>query len=92
MNLRELISALECLAEEHGDEVEVRLAQQPRWPFELSVGEVLAVDLNAGDEEYDEPPPPDYAPPGPEVVVYLAEGGHLGYLPGRAQSALGWGR
>lgn len=85
MNIRDLIEQLEELAEAHGDHTEVRLAQQPNWPFENAVDEVVAVDLNGPDED-----DPEAASDEPEVVVYIGEGAQLGYLPGAASRALGW--
>ena len=92
MKIRELIERLSHLAEEHGDNVEVRLAEQPQWAFEYSIDDVVAVsddDDDAPAEDY----PGQYVD-GPTVapVVYLAEGRQLGYLPGPAASALGWRR
>jgi hypothetical protein len=46
MNIRELIEALESVAQDHGDEVDVRIADQPAWPFEYEIGQVESVDLN----------------------------------------------
>jgi len=58
-------------------DAEVRIAQQPAWPFEYALDPahaVVAVDLD------------DRQP-----VVYLVEGQQLGYLPGQAADQLGWG-
>jgi hypothetical protein len=78
MTLRRLIEALEDLAAEHGDNAEVRLAFQPSWPFEHSIGEIAAnadedaddepddMDDDAGPEDDDEPEHEDY--PGQRVV------------------------
>jgi hypothetical protein len=46
MNIREMIEALESITEEYGDEVDVRVADQPAWPFEYEIGQVEAVDLS----------------------------------------------
>jgi heme oxygenase len=40
MTLGELIARLEDLAAEIGDDIEIRMAQQPNWPLEYSIGEV----------------------------------------------------
>lgn len=111
--IRELIQTLQQHADEHGEDCEVRLAQQPNWPFEYSIGEVVAVSLDeyaeereairaemrdprnlaAGDRAALEERLSDITDDEPApVVVYLAEGHQLGYLPGAAQSGLGWGR
>jgi hypothetical protein len=74
MNLRDLIDALEDLAAEHGDQTEVRTAQQPRWAFEYSIETVAAV------------PARRKVP----ACVYLGEGSQIGYLPHAAGVALGW--
>jgi len=88
MNLRELIDSLTDLAAEHGDNVEVRLAHQPAYPFEYSLETIAAVDL-AADEEGDDD---EGAEPGDAVIVYLGEGQQLGYLSGHAAAELGWSR
>jgi hypothetical protein len=56
---------------------EVRIAQQPAWPFEYALDTaqaVVAVDLDDS-----------------QPVVYLVEGQQLGYLPTQAADRLGWG-
>jgi hypothetical protein len=94
MTLRDLIDTLSDIATEHGDDAEVRLAIQPRWAFEHSIDEVVAVDMNAPDGDSE-----DGAPAAarattddddPNVVVYIGECSQLGYLPGAASQALGW--
>lgn len=52
MRLSELIEALEDLRETEGDDCEVRLATQPSWPFECSIGEVQLVELDGGNVIY----------------------------------------
>lgn len=44
MNLNDLIEQLQELREEHGDDVEVRLAIQPHWPLEHSIDNVGAAE------------------------------------------------
>jgi len=56
-------------------DAEVRLAQQPAWPFEYAIdptNTAVQVDLDSGP------------------VVYLGEGAQLGYLPQPAREQLGW--
>ena len=56
-------------------DAEVRLAQQPTWPFEYAIDPTtptVEVDLDDGP------------------VVYLAEGAQLGYLPQVVRQQLGW--
>lgn len=106
MTLSELIEHLSMLAEGHDfDEVEVMLVHQPRWPFELSIGEpVLHDPLEEREEEYgaDEPAADD---PDREVwradraiaegkpkTIFIPEGGHQEYLPGNVAKLLGWWR
>jgi hypothetical protein len=82
---------------------EVRIAQQPNWPFEYNIGEILgAEELEARQrEEAACPEHPDYlighahcdvtleldTPPS---VIYIAEAGQIGYLPGYVSKGLGW--
>lgn len=90
MTLRDLIDQLTDLADEHGDQLEVRLAQQPRWAFEYQLADVAVVgphERAEADEDDDEDGDSSEPP-----VVYLAEGRQIGYLPGAAAHALGWGR
>ena len=51
MNISELIEQLQDIASEHGDNIEVRLAQQPQWAFEYSMGQPVVVDLSDGDKD-----------------------------------------
>jgi hypothetical protein len=80
--LRELIEGLE-------DGVEVRLAIQPQWAFEYSIGSAVLVGPDGdqpdayGEEE-------DAAMPPAENVLYLTEGTQLGYLPGYTSRVIGW--
>ncbi len=100
MNVGELKELLEGL----DDEVEVRIAHQPSWPFEYSIGRVVEVDLSEDPE--DEEDSDDDADgtctacgrndcicdenDESEAVVYIAEGAQLGYLPQAAATELGW--
>jgi hypothetical protein len=94
MNVGELIAELEGFDED----TEVRLAMQPSWPFEYSIGGVTEpvetdecpeceVAWASHDEDGCDAERPDE-----EVkdVVYLAEGSQLGYLPGTVASSIGW--
>lgn len=71
MTVAELIAILE----DFDGDAEVRLAQQPSWPFEYSIARfgVEIAEVEGAD------------------VVYIAEGSQLGYLPGVARDAIGWG-
>lgn len=76
MTIRDLIERLEDFADDFGDDIEVRLAQQPRWAFEYSIGNIAAVeDLQDSDP-----------------IIYIGEGQQLGYLPGDAARELGWSK
>lgn len=106
MTLSELIEHLSMLAEGLDfDEVEVKLAHQPRWPFELSIGEpVLHDPLEEWEEEHgsDEPAAddPDYedwladraiAAAKPKTI-FIPEGESQEYLRGGVAKQLGWRR
>jgi hypothetical protein len=72
--LHELLSEIM----ETNPNAEVRIAHQPSWPLESSTDSVISVDFEDEDEM------------GVEVVVYIAAGEQLGYLPGAAAEELGW--
>ena len=104
MTLSELIEQLSMLAEGHDfDEVEVMLAHQPRWPFELSIGEpVLHDPLAEWEEEYalTSSDDPDYeawladraiAEAKPKTI-FIPEGGRQEYLRSGVAKLLEWGR
>ena len=104
MTLSELIEHLSMLAEGHDfDEVEVMLAHQPRWPFELSIGEpVLHDPLEEWEEEnaLTSSDDPDYeawladraiAAAKPKTI-FIPEGGRQEYLRGGVAKLLEWGR
>ena len=104
MTLSELIEHLSMLAEGHDfDEVEVMLAHQPRWPFELSIGQpVLHDPLEEWEEEYalTSSNDPDYttwladraiAEAKPKTI-FIPEGGSQKYLRDGVAKLLGWGR
>lgn len=66
MTVRDLIEILEA----EDPMSEIRLAIQPRYPLEYSVGEVTR--LSHPDEKDGERLPP---------LIYLTEGRHIGYAP-----------
>lgn len=85
MKVHELIGYLEDMPED----AEVRLAIQPSWPFEHRIGNVVEVNLNS--EEHEACDGEGCAEcqstgrtnaDGEDVVVYIGEGGQIGYLPG----------
>lgn len=102
MTLSELIEKLNEIQEEHGD-AEVRLAQQPSWPFEYSISDVIVESTNDFEvlskdelEELDADELKEYeqakkkAEEEASSVVYIGEGSQLGYLPGSVSKSLGW--
>lgn len=104
MTLSELIEHLSMLAEGHDfDEVEVKLAHQPRWPFELSIGEpVLHDPLEEWEEEYGTDAPAEDDPDretwladraiaeSKPKTIYIPEGECQQYLAGGVAALLGW--
>lgn len=70
-NLKELLEDLD-------DNMEIRFASQPSWPFEYSIEELVTAKIRndrTGEKE---------------EIAYLVEGQQLGYLPGKAAAAAGW--
>ncbi len=78
--IEELTYAIECNG---GEDVEVLLAQQPKWAFEYSIDQAVVVAEE--DEESDD----DRTPP-KSVKVYLSEGSQIGYLNENAAAEIGW--
>jgi hypothetical protein len=60
---------------------EVRLASQPKWPFEYSISEVIAAVSDDADSDSDTRD---------LEIVYIAEGTQIDYLNGDAIAQLGW--
>ena len=60
----------------------IRLATQPGWRFEYTLGRVT---LTPNDAETDGTEPTS-------DPVWIAEGGQVGYLPPITRNALGWSR
>lgn len=90
MRISELIEQLEDLRQDLGDDVEVRLAFQPSWPFEHSIGDIAATEAVREGDTLDEDD--DEADADAPAVVYIGEGRQIGYLDERGARALGWGR
>lgn len=80
-----IVYELKILLEDFDEDAEVRLAMQPSWPMEYTIGDVVLVeeDLSRTMSEYQV----DEHEPG---IVYISEGDQLGYLPQRATEDLGW--
>ena len=85
MTAEQLIEELQWAIERNGNQdVEVRLAQQPKWAFEYSIDQAVVVtEMENEDEEDDRVAPKN-------VTVYLSEGSQIGYLPQNASDELGW--
>lgn len=107
MNILTLTALLQDAVDEIGEDaaenVEVRLAHQPRWAFEYSINDVQMV--SNPEDEGEECPDCEgegcskcvdgmvYKPDDSlesEHVIYLVEGNQLGYLPEKASRELGW--
>ena len=69
------ISELSAILKKYRDDVEVRIATQPSWPFEHEVGNVSITEI---DEDKG------------EVVLYIGEGKQIGTLPQIVQKDLQW--
>lgn len=84
MTKGELLDILEGLP----DDTEIRLAMQPNWSFEYSIGRAEIVN-EKDDEDWEE----EAAGPIDEEnkqILYLAEGSQIGYLPGHVKDEIGW--
>ncbi|MFC5947055.1 hypothetical protein ACFQH9_02030 [Pseudonocardia lutea] len=101
MRVEDLIAALQDMIDDEtlSPDAEVRLAIQPNWPFEHSVAAVAVPEprcdtcgAHAGwkhEEGCDEGVGLVDLVNSAEVV-YLSEGGQIGYLSGEAREAVGW--
>ena len=85
--VKELIRELEGMDQD----AEVRIAHQPRWPLEYSIGQTVEV-TNPDEDDEEEAEVKDKPAKEPETVVYIGEGNQLGYLGSNASRSLGWGR
>ena len=70
MQVGELLEILK----DYPEEMEVKLAQQPKWPFQYSVGRI--VDANDADDN--------------ETCLFIAEGEQEDYLGDDAAARLAW--
>jgi len=78
MTISQLIELLEDYREEFGDDIEMRLMTQQSWPFENSIcGLTSGREMNETDDDDDQ----DVAD---EQILYIVEGGQLGYGSKRA--------
>ena len=79
MNLDTLIEILNDYREEFGGDAEVRLMTQQNWPFENRIaGLASGEEINERDEDEDDEDVDT------DQVVYIVEGGQLGYGSKRA--------
>jgi hypothetical protein len=91
ITLQDLQYLIEAFEAEHPDceldDVEVRFAHQPDWPFELEIAspdtDGLAIFPSRADDGR-------LISREGRDVVYLAEAGQVGYLPGDVAESLGW--
>ena len=79
MTIDELIERLEEYRDELGGQSEVRLMTQQNWPFENRItGLASGQEINDRDEDEDDEDVDT------DQVVYIVEGGQLGYGSKRA--------
>ena len=78
MTVGELRNILECL----DDDVEVRIAEQPRWAFEYTINNAYEVEVNRATEDN-----PDAIS---VEILYIVEGTQIGYLPQEVAEQIGW--
>jgi len=86
------VGDLKAFLEEFDDEVEVRFASQPAWPFEYSISDAVAVDFNTPEPDEDGKIDLDkyYNEDDTNNIIYLVEGQQLDYLPSVVREAIGW--
>jgi hypothetical protein len=100
MNVYDLKQILEGM----DDDVEVRWAAQPAWPFEYDIHDAVEIELDEDEDDEDEDEDSegcDCGCPGCDCdsdkkkkvkkkVLYLTEGDQLGYLPTQVSKEIGW--
>jgi hypothetical protein len=78
-NLRQMIEALEEIAEQYGDDTQVLAAHQPNYPLAECISALVITQVSngelVGDEDADGEADPDDAVP----VVWVLLGGHPEY-------------
>ena len=103
MTIGELIERLEEAKDAVGEDVEVRYASQPSYPFEYNIRDVHilgkherremvveAMREDGMDEDEIEENIDEEELENTEDVVYLEEGFQIGYLPDEAKNHIGW--
>ena len=87
MNLDTLIEILTDYRDELGGDAEVRLMTQQQWPFENRIcGLVSGQEMNDASDD-DEDGDSDDSDVTEDAVVYIVEGGQIGYGIKRAWEA-----
>lgn len=89
MKLLDLIDRLQEIAEELDEkagDTDIRIAEQPSWPFENRIfdAHLFNPEDAEGEEEEDESAKGD-------PVVYIVDGGQIGYLPSAVRREISWG-
>lgn len=85
MDLDDVIEELQSLREIYGGNTEVRLAMQPNWPFEYSIGGIV---VNDPEEQIDSENEDEGEDNEERPVVFIGEGSQIGYLSGRSNNIL----
>jgi len=84
------VGELRGLLADYDEDMEVRIASQPAWPFEHEVDQAVVAGV-AEMYECDERTGNENVPVGEVTeIVYLVAGRQIGYLPPRAREAAGW--
>ena len=73
MNVKELKEHLEG----YPDDMEVKLAQQPNWPFQYSIGDIVEAKIEDDNEDS-------------KSALFIGECEQEQYLSGDASRELGW--
>lgn len=85
MTINDLIERLEEYRIEFGGDCEVRLMTQQNWPFENGiVGLTSGSEINDEDDEFEDDDDLHDGEASDEDVIYIVEGGQLGYGTKRA--------
>lgn len=79
MTVAALIALLEQYRDECGDDAEVRLMTQQNWPFENGIRGVTSTSQMDDFEDCEDEPFDVSGGPDAGDVIYLVEGGQIGY-------------
>lgn len=81
MTAQELVDKLQDFIDAYGPDKEVRIAEQPSYPFEYSIrGCTDSMELGFEEEDLAAFEEDGIIPDGPEKVFYIVEGSQLGYF------------